>query len=143
MSRLAPQTPVYQKTGKAGPKPRKPLPRVSAKRKAYQASSHGRYWSKYVAALHNAPCIICESHGLPQNSPTQAHHPIMGRFSSSRVHDKLSLPVCEGHHQGLIDTSQVAIHREPDRFKALFGPDADYVAIIQDRMELKGWDFSK
>lgn len=116
---------------------------VSNKTRAAKNSPEGKYWRRYVAVLHDEPCIVCQSHGLPQNSPTQVHHPIMGRFSTRRAHDKTGLPVCEGHHQGLIDTSQVAIHREPERFKELFGPDTDYVAIIQDRMEKRGWDFSK
>lgn len=89
----------------------------------------------YLAAVREMPCIICESFGLIQTSPTTAHHPIHGRFSGRKRPDETALPVCDGHHQGLYDTTKIAVHRESDRWRKMYGNDTDYVAVIQDRLE--------
>lgn len=89
---------------------------------------------KYLARVRGEPCRICEAFGEVQLSPTQAHHPIHGRFSKLRTPDRLAIPLCEGHHQGDFDTSKVALHREPDRWKELYGEDHEYIAVTQDRL---------
>lgn len=88
----------------------------------------------YLARVHELPCCICEAFGEVQTSPTQAHHPIHGRFGSRRVPDRMAIPVCEGHHQGLVDTTKIALHREPERWRSLYGEDHDYIAATQDRL---------
>ena len=89
----------------------------------------------YLAKVRELPCIICQSFGLPQNSPTQAHHVIHQRGSFRKVPDEMSIPLCEGHHQGLMDTSKVAVHNQPSRWKRLYGPDTDWIARTQDAIE--------
>ena len=88
---------------------------------------------KYLAWIHEQHCIICEMHGEPQNSPTQAHHCIHGRHSTAKAPDSLCIPLCEGHHQGLFDTTKIAVHREPKKWQTLYGQDTDYVDAIRSR----------
>jgi len=89
----------------------------------------------YLAKVRALPCIICTSYGLPQRSPTQAHHVIHERGSFRKVPDTMTIPLCEGHHQGLMDTSKIALHQQPSRWKREYGPDHTYVAITQDMID--------
>lgn len=88
----------------------------------------------YIARVRGLPCIVCESFGEAQNSPTQAHHCIHGRYGTLRTSDRCCIPLCEGHHQGDFDTSKIALHREPDMWKEAYGQDFEYIAVIQDRL---------
>lgn len=81
---------------------------------------------KFLAWVREQPCCICEAFFLPQMSPTAAHHVIHDRFSFAKTADRRAIPLCEGHHQGHFDTSKVAIHREPKRWRELYGPDHSY-----------------
>jgi hypothetical protein len=61
----------------------------------------------YLAKVRELPCIICTSFGLPQNSPTQAHHVIHQRGSFRKVPDEMSDPPvrrattrADGYQQG-------------------------------------------
>jgi hypothetical protein len=89
--------------------------------------------AKYLAWLHEQSCIICEMHAEPQNSPTQAHHCIHGRYSTSKASDSHAIPLCEGHHQGLWDQTKIAVHKEPSAWKDQYGLDTDYIDIIRNR----------
>jgi len=89
----------------------------------------------YLAKVRALPCIICTSFGLPQNSATTAHHPIHDRYATRRVPDEMAIPLCDGCHQGDFDTSKVAVHREPAKWKRLYGADHEYIAITQDMIE--------
>lgn len=91
---------------------------------------------KYLAKVRELPCVICEAFGEPQQSSTSAHHPIHDRFSTRKVPDEQAIPLCEGHHQGLRDTSKLALHQAPSRWRRKYGPDHDYIAITQDRLGL-------
>lgn len=89
----------------------------------------------YLAMVRECPCVICDAFGEAQNSPTQAHHWIMGRGGNLKTPDGQAIPLCEGHHQGNFDTSKIAIHREPQAWREKYGRDFDYVAVTQDRIE--------
>lgn len=102
--------PIYQKPDKAGKDP------------------------AYMARVAELPCCICEAFGEPQQSRTNVHHCIHGRYGSRKVPDTMTIPLCEGHHQGLIDTTKVAIHREPQEWARRYGPDVDWIAPTQDRL---------
>jgi hypothetical protein len=91
---------------------------------------------RYIHALHNLPCVICDRYGEEQKSHTQAHHCIHGRGSFRKVPDRQSIPLCEGHHQGNFDTSKVALHRQPTRWKRLYGEDTQYIAATLDMVEM-------
>ena len=104
---------------------RKQMPRKSAK------PSPGKN-PDYLAALHLMPCCICQTFGEVQLSPTQAHHTIHGRYSTRKTPDRQAIPLCEGHHQGLRDTSKIALHSQPNAWKAAYGLDTDYIAGTLD-----------
>lgn len=105
------------------------------RQKPFQKSAKARPNPKYLAKVRTLPCVICEAFGMEQSSPTTAHHPIMGRFSRRRVPDEMAIPLCDGHHQGTFDTSRVAIHREPLKWRELFGADHEYVSVTQDKIK--------
>ena len=81
---------------------------------------------KFLDLVRSQKCVICQTFHEVQLSPTQAHHPIHDRFSTAKVPDKECIPLCEGHHQGLFDTSKVAIHQEPLAWRKKYGPDHSY-----------------
>ena len=78
---------------------------------------------KYLEKIREKPCVICRKFGYHQTSPTTAHHPIHDRYGTRKRSDRSAIPLCEGHHQGLWDQSKVAIHKEPIRWRELYGPD--------------------
>lgn len=90
---------------------------------------------KYIAAVRELPCCICDAYGEPQRSPTQAHHCIMGRYGTRKTPDRMAIPLCEGHHQGDFDTSKIALHRERKAWREAYGADTDWVAVTQDKVE--------
>lgn len=96
----------------------------------------------YMADVAELPCWICALFGMQQLSPTQVHHVIHGRYGTRRAPDRDTIPLCEGHHQGLMDTSKIALHREPSKWKRLYGPDHSYIErtrqAVEDRL-ISGW----
>jgi hypothetical protein len=88
----------------------------------------------YLAQVHELPCCICEAFGEIQLSPTQAHHPICGRYSQKRAPHHDAIPLCEGHHQGDFDTSKTAIHRGKKTWMAKYGSDRDYIDVTRDKL---------
>ena len=89
---------------------------------------------RYLARVRELPCCICMAFGEAQITATTAHHPIHDRYSQRKVPDRMAIPLCDGHHQGQWDTTKVAIHREPSKWRRLYGPDHDYIAATQDRL---------
>lgn len=88
----------------------------------------------HMAKVAAMPCVICTEWGLPQESPTQVHHVIHGRYGKNRVPDTMTIPLCEGHHQGMFDTSKVALHREPAKWQRLYGPDHEWLSWVEQRL---------
>ena len=88
-----------------------------------------------MAAIAAMPCVICHEYGLPQASPTQVHHCIHGRNSmGKRAPDSMTIPLCEGHHQGLMDTSKIALHREPAQWRLHYGDDTRFISWVEERL---------
>lgn len=87
-----------------------------------------------LAAVASMPCCICEEYGEPQASPTQVHHCIHGRYSQHRAPDSMTIPLCEGHHQGLWDKTKIALHREPARWVQEYGKDTDWISWTEERL---------
>ena len=73
---------------------------------------------KYLDYIRSLPCCVCQAFGEPQLSPTTAHHTIHDRFSGAKRSDREAIPLCDGHHQGLWDSSKLAIHKEPKNGKS-------------------------
>jgi len=90
--------------------------------------------SEYLAKVRSLPCCICDAFGMQQRSPTAAHHVFHDRFSQTKAADRDTIPLCEGHHQGLWDQSKVAIHKEKKRWRALYGADHQYIEVTQDKV---------
>ena len=88
----------------------------------------------HIQRVRQLPCCICSEYGEPQLSPTQAHHCIHGRYSQSKASDDKAIPLCEGHHQGLLDTSKVALHQHPTRWKRLYGEDHSWLPWVAERV---------
>jgi len=82
---------------------------------------------EYMAAVALLPCCVCDKFGMQQTSRTQVHHCFHGRFSSKKASDFDTIPLCEGHHQGMIDVSKLAIHREKKTWLEHYGPDTGYI----------------
>jgi hypothetical protein len=87
-----------------------------------------------LGRLASMRCIICDLYGLPQNSATQVHHCIHERHGTRRSGDDLTIPLCEGHHLGMFDKSKVALHREPDEWRRLYGDDYELIEAVNDRL---------
>lgn len=78
-------------------------------------------------------CIICTEHFEVQQSPTEEHHVIHDRGSQRKTPDHTTIPLCDGHHQGKFDQSKVAIHKEPELWRDLYGADYSYVEMVNER----------
>lgn len=89
---------------------------------------------EHMKRVGSMPCVICHQYWLPQMSPTQVHHVIHDRHSTAKSPDTETIPLCEGHHQGLFDTSKIAIHQEPERWRRAYGPDHLYLGWVTDRI---------
>lgn len=81
---------------------------------------------RFLQEIREQPCVICQEFNEPQMSLTAAHHVIHDRFGTRKTCDRLAIPLCEGHHQGMWDTSKVAIHREPIKWREMYGADHSY-----------------
>ncbi|MBY6005408.1 DUF968 domain-containing protein [Salipiger bermudensis] len=88
----------------------------------------------YLAAVRALPCCICHEFGMPQNSPTEAHHCIHGRYGTRKAPDGMAIPLCHGHHSGFFDTTKIALHREPLRWRAAYGDDTDWISWTEERI---------
>lgn len=89
----------------------------------------------YLRAVRGLPCVICDAFGMQQLSLTAAHHWIMDRGGNEKTPDGQAIPLCDGHHQGTFDTTKVAIHREPAKWRELYGADHEYIEVTQDKVE--------
>lgn len=89
---------------------------------------------RHLERVRSLPCCICEAFGEMQDSATQAHHPIHDRWGTQKVSDQFAIPLCEGHHQGLVDRSKVAIHRDKAAWREMYGADHEWVAATLDKL---------
>ncbi len=98
------------------------------------AKSQARSDPAYLVAVRRRRCCVCEKFGLVQTSPTEAHHPICGRYSTQKAPDRDALPLCCDHHQGLRfdrDRTKLAIHQGKASWVEAYGPDTDYIEPTQ------------
>ena len=84
-----------------------------------------------VAAM---PCVICHEFNLFQISRTQVHHCIHGRYGTSRAPDSMTIPLCEGHHTGLMDKTKIALHNGKETWREKYGNDADWLSWVEGRI---------
>jgi hypothetical protein len=88
----------------------------------------------HLAKVAAMPCVICNQWDMEQLSKTQVHHCIHGRHGTRKVPDSMTIPLCEGHHQGLLDTSKIALHREPSKWKARYGSDILWLVWVENQL---------
>ena len=101
--------------------------------KPYQKKGKPKKDSAYLKWVREQPCCVCQKFGEPQMSPTTAHHPIHDRYGTDKVDDAKAIPLCDGHHQGMWDTSKQAIHKNKRKWLELYGPDWSYSpSSVQD-----------
>lgn len=109
----------------AYPKPAKGSPLKKSKRPSGKDPAH-------LDRVRRLPCCICGRH------PVDAHHVFCGRFSQRKVPDRMTIPLCDAHHQGLWDTSGIAIHKQKETWVKMYGPDHEYIAPTLDAIEEMG-----
>lgn len=91
--------------------------------------------------VRRLPCDACEQDGTPQASATAAHHIREGYGGSQRASSWETIPWCEGHHQGGLDTSRPsAFHAGERTFQARYGSE---IAALQRVFHRLGMDFAK
>jgi hypothetical protein len=89
---------------------------------------------EHMARVAAMPCVICHEWGLPQLSPTQVHHCIHGRGGNRKRPDEMTIPLCEGHHQGNFDTSKLALHRAPAKWARIYGEDIKWLSWVEAQL---------
>ena len=88
---------------------------------------------EHLEKVRSLPCCICSAWGLPQTTPTEAHHCIHGRHSQQRRPDRQAIPLCTDHHRGRAGV--FSVHGTPAAFRTLFGDDTDWIAPTLDKIE--------
>jgi hypothetical protein len=99
--------PLGQKAPKQAAKPRKALPKQSAKRKAYMASGARKQGLEHMARVAMECCLVCGAF------PVEIHHEGKPR-SDMRV-----LPLCPRHHRR--EFGPGSYHYSSKAFYALHG----------------------
>lgn len=107
---------------------------IYSKDPSYRTKRNSGDNPEYLKRVRQLPCVICQEFGMRQESPTTAHHVIMGRGGSRRTPDIMAIGLCDGHHQGTFDTSKIAIHRNPKAWREAYGEDVDWVGWTQEKL---------
>lgn len=90
---------------------------------------------EYIGFVKQLPCVICQAFGEPYGqAPSDAHHPICGRYSQRKAPDHTAIPLCKGHHQ-TGENGKLAIHRGKESWAEKYGADTDYVEVTQDAVK--------
>jgi hypothetical protein len=89
---------------------------------------------EYLAKVRSLRCCICEAFGERQETLTQAHHVFHGRFSGRKTPDRMAIPLCEGHHLGMVERGKLAVHRDKTAWAEAYGEDWEYSAPTQDKI---------
>lgn len=71
----------------------------------------------YLALVRQVACVCCG------RFPSEAHHPISGRYSQRKAPDRDAIALCGDHHRYR--------HAEPASFRALFGPEERLTAMTR------------
>lgn len=118
MGDLAGRGPLGQKQPKPPEKPRKAMPKISAKRQAYLSSPARQAGLAHMAAVAQLPCMVCAAW------PVDVHHMPSPR-SDMRV-----IPLCPQHHRR--EFGPGAWHYSPKAFREAHGGDEDLLAAVAE-----------
>lgn len=73
-------------------------------------------------------CWCCRMDNVAQVGPTKLHHIRAGYGSSQRASNWEVIPLCEGHHQGMlapVDKSKLAFHKAPRTWQHRYGTEVE------------------
>ena len=118
LSNLAEKPPLRQKTGKPPKQYRKPIPKISPKKRAHKAAEKAAGAWEHMAAIKALPCLVCGSYGV------EVHHE--GKPRS----DFNVLPLCPAHHRR--EYGPGAYHYSPSAFYVMHGSSAELLAMVAD-----------
>ena len=91
---------------------------------------NGYKGKKRLANIHDLPCALCIYLNQTQTSRTTAHHKV-GMGIGKKASDKLTMSLCDNHHQ----KGQDAIHHIGRvAFERKFNVSQDDLILITDRM---------
>lgn len=102
---------IGPKPQKPAKKPRKPIPRISAKKRAHRAAERALGAWEHMEWVKGLPCLVCGCYGV------EVHHE--GKPRS----DFNVLPLCPRHHRR--EYGPGAYHYSPKAFYALHGSSAE------------------
>ncbi|MFC0280527.1 hypothetical protein ACFOHK_08420 [Falsigemmobacter intermedius] len=112
--------------------PRRGLKGTTRAPKQSRRKKQGKLDPDYLADVRRLPCVICDAFGFQQKTRTEAHHTFCGRFGQDKTPDRQAIPLCNGHHEGDMETGKIAIHLDKALWVDTYGPDTDFIAITQD-----------
>jgi hypothetical protein len=118
---LAGRGPIGQKPEKAPRKPRKPLARVSARKRKHKAAEKAAGSWEHMARVKALPCIAC---GAPP--PSSAHHVTGDKQPRS---DWRVIPLCYDCHQG-----PQGYHAAKRSWVARHGPDYGFLGLVAEKL---------
>jgi hypothetical protein len=102
------------------PKPpkqyRKPIPKISPKKRAHKAAEKAAGALEHMAWVKALPCLVCGAYGV------EVHHEGKPR-SGFNV-----LPLCPAHHRR--EYGPGAYHYSPSAFYAMHGSSAELLAMV-------------
>lgn len=102
-------------------------PKKALKRKA---SPHATKEEKaHVARVAEMDCKACIKDGVPP-APTCIHHIRSGYGTAQRASNYEVLPLCEGHHQGLLDATKLAFHQAPRTWQLRYGTEIELLQEV-------------
>ena len=85
-----------------------------------------------VAALGCWCCLMDGHRGVT----AQLHHIREGYGMGQRASHFEVIPLCEGHHQGLIDATKRAFHQSPKLWRARYGMEREVLRAVLETLDL-------
>ena len=94
-----------------------------------------------MSAVAGLGCQACLQDGHP-DTPATVHHsrtrPDGQKYGAGlRACHFETMGLCEAHHQGQLDTSQLAFHRNPQAFEARYGTELEILARVDEQLGIR------
>lgn len=113
---------------------RKPDPRPSkAQRKNRGPATKSE--KEFMARVRRLGCLACR-HDTGQWVAPALHH-IRQDYGKKRASNWEVLPLCEGHHQGLLDGTKLAFHRASRTWCARYGTEVQLLQVVYEALEMR------
>lgn len=114
---------------------------MNPKRSRIKPKARPKHTAAEDAYLSGITALGCEACDIDEHPDTLAavHHPRHDERGQNygmggRAPHKRGIPLCEGHHQGKVDTSKIAIHDDPLAFEARYGTEEELLARTHRRL---------